>query len=419
MRGWFIALCCLLPACTFMTENDEYYVGGSNGNTPAGIACDPLPAATGPVISVTPAQANELPDLVASAASGSTLSLQAGNYVISSELVFSAPGVTLRSAANDPSTVTLDGQKSTNLIRVTASDVTIAHVTLTRGNEIAVLVQPGPGLTGFRLHGARILDGGLEFLRVEGGAPGYADQGSVTCTDFQLTGELRPEVCCSTCVLLGLNVVGGRDWVLRDSRFLDLNCSGVTPGPVPPFSAIFRSGARDALIENNVFSNPQRGLGLGFLPALGPARTYPDAPHAGLELEFIDGIARNNVIFSNQGGFDTGIEINQAREPQVLHNTVIYTSGYRSIDWRWIDTRVLVSNNLVVDMGARDSASATTVTNLESTPLGYFVDPSGLDFHLTAGAVAAIDAATPHPSSGVDIDGQPHGPAPDIGADER
>jgi hypothetical protein len=417
MRSALIALILPLPACTFMTENDEYYVGGSNGSSAPALSCDPLPAATGEAVSVTPEQAGELPALVAAAASGTTFSLAAGTYLLSGEIVISVPGVTLRSAENDASTVTLDGQRNTNLIRVTASDVTIAHLTLTRGNEIAVLVQPGPGLTGFRIHGTRIVDGGFEFLRAEGSPAGYADQGSVTCTEFQLTGELRSDVCCPTCVLLGLNVIGGRDWALRDSRFLDLNCPGNDGGP--PFAALFHGGARDALIENNVFANPKRGLGLGFRPPIGPPRTFADAPHGGLELEFIDGIARNNVIFSNQGTFDTGIEINAAREPMILHNSVIYTSGYRSIDWRYPETHAIVANNLVVAMGAREGGTATITTNLESTPLGYFVDPSGLDFHLTAGAAAAIDAATPFPDSGVDIDGQPHGGEPDIGADER
>lgn len=409
----------LLPACSFMTEADDYYVGGSGGQkTPPALGCDPLPAPTGSVVSVTPAQASQLPSLVTSAASGTTLMLEPGTYVVSQTLVFGVAGVTLRSATNDSGSVTIDGQRSTDLIRVSASNVTLAHVTLTRGNEIAVQLQPGPGISGFRMHGVRIIDGGNEFLRAGGSPAGYADSGSITCSDFQLTGELRSDVCCPDCVLLGVNVVGGRDWVLRGSRFQELNCAENAP-QAPPFAVLFRGGVRDALIENNTFLNPQRGLGLGFDTGnTDPQRAYPDA-YGGLALDFIDGIARNNVIFSNQPEFDTGIEVNDAREPQILHNTIVYTDGYRSIDWRYADTQAIVANNLVRAMGPREGATATTTTNLENTPLEYFVDPASFDFHLLPGATGAIDQGTVSLEAGVDLDGEPHGSNPDIGADER
>jgi hypothetical protein len=402
-----------------MTEDDDDYVGGSGGTkTPAALGCDPLPAPTGSIVSVTPAQSAELPNLVATAASGTTLVLEPGTYIISQELVFAVQGVTLRSATNDPASVTIDGQRNTNLIRVNASNVTLAHVTLTRALEIAVLLEPGPGITGFSMHDVRIIDGGQEFLRAAGSPAGYVDSGSITCSDFQLTGELRADVCCPGCVLLGMNIVGGRDWVVRGSRFQELNCGGNTP-QAPPFAVLFRGGVRDALIENNSFWNPERGLGLGFDTGTDPQRDYSDAPYGGLALDFIDGIVRNNVIFSNQSSFDTGIEINDAREPIVIHNTVVYTDGYRSIDWRYADTQAIVANNLVRAMGPRNDATATTTTNLENTPLEYFVDPTGFDLHLAPGATGAIDQGTSFPEAGMDLDGEPHGATPDIGADER
>ena len=48
-----------------------------------------------------------------------------------------------------------------------------------------------------------------------------------------------------------------------------------------------------------------------------------------------------------------------------------------------------------------------------------FVDAATVDFHLRDGYVAAIDRGMPLADAGLDIDGQPHGPRPDIGADER
>jgi hypothetical protein len=412
----------LLPACSFLPEDDEYYTGGSDTPNTSPLGCEPLPASSGSFVDVTTAQAGQLPALVATAAPGTTLRLAAGTYVVSEPLVFSQPGVTLRSATDDSASVTIDGQRNPQyLVRVTASDVTLAHLTLTRASETAVLLVPGPLATGFRMHATRIIDGGQEFLRAEGSAAsGYVDSATITCSELQLTSELRGDVCCPSCVLLGLNVFGGRDWVLAGSRFQDLNCGGFPTPSAPPFAALFRGGARDALIENNAFWNPARGLGLGFDANDANQRVYPDAPHGGLSLDFVDGVVRNNVIFSSESSFDTGVEINDAREPRFLHNTVVHTNpGYRSVDWRYADTQVFVANNLAVTMGPRENATATTTTNLENTPLSYFVDASAFDLHLVPTASGAIDLGTELSDSGLDLDGDPHGPQPDIGADER
>ena len=112
------------------------------------------------------------------------------------------------------------------------------------------------------------------------------------------------------------------------------------------------------------------------------------------------------------------------REPMVVHNTVMSsasaTNFFSSIDYRFPQTVVNITNNLTVRITQRDGAMGTDQNNLSSTPLDYFVAPPD-DFHLTDGATMAIDAGLPlDPAvAGVDIDGDPHGDAPDIGADER
>jgi hypothetical protein len=81
---------------------------------------------------------------------------------------------------------------------------------------------------------------------------------------------------------------------------------------------------------------------------------------------------------------------------------------------------VVIRNNLVERISVRDGASGTVDHNLQDVPLGYFVDPAGHDFHLTAGATEAIDAGVKVGRAGRDLDGRRHRTgAPDLGADER
>jgi hypothetical protein len=151
---------------------------------------------------------------------------------------------------------------------------------------------------------------------------------------------------------------------------------------------------------------------------------YPDQPHGGAMLGHYDGVIRNNVIWADIPWYDTGIELHMAREPRVVHNTVVSGAGatgfFRSIDYRYAETQVFLANNLTRAMGPRDWALATLESNLEDTPLSYFVDPAGGAFHLTSEATDAIDQGTALDDAGVDLDGERHdrGSAPDLGADE-
>jgi hypothetical protein len=106
----------------------------------------------------------------------------------------------------------------------------------------------------------------------------------------------------------------------------------------------------------------------------------------------------------------------------VLHNTVIETAGatgsWSSIDYRFANTFVDIRNNLTRIITVRDGAQATLTANVQNVPMSWFVNPAGGDGHLTSVATGAINQAVASPLAGVDLDGQPHKPPPDIGADE-
>jgi hypothetical protein len=402
--------------------------GGGDGGMAATVSCDPLPPPAGAVIDVDPSMAASLPQLVFDAAPGTTFSLADGTYVLSATLQVRAPGLTLRSASDDAEAVVLSGDYAVNeLVQVTASDATLAHLTLTRAvDHLVHVVPPGPGqdVLGFRLYGARMIDSGEQFLKVNpiSGQQGYIDEGRVECSTFAMTEEGRANVepCCGGCYTGGIDVHAGWGWVVANNRFEGIYCDGAG---LAEHAIHFWKGSRDTLVERNVIVDCARGVGFGLGSGAGE-RVYPDAPHGGAFLAHYDGVIRGNVIFATNPFFDTGIEIAEANEPHVHHNTVIATASataaFSSIDYRFAQTSVIVKNNLVNNITQRDGASGEVSNNLESTPLEYFVDVGGADLHLVDGATGALGQGVPLGDAGLDIDGEPRdGSSPDLGADER
>jgi hypothetical protein len=321
--------------------------------------------------------------------------------------------------------VILDGQTSlTTVVRVTASDVTLAHVTITGGIDYGVDATPeGADTDGLGLYGVRIVDAGQHavFAGTNGGT--WADAGRIECSLVQLDAR-RAEACCAGCQPNGIEIVGGRGWEVRKSRIAGIYCD---EGAALPFGFVAHGGARDTVVENNVFVDVGRGIGLGFDPddAVEPKRVWDDMPHGGLTLSHVDGIVRNNVLWANVESFDTGIELNDVRTPLVVHNTVLHGAAaanpFRSIDFRYADTYVVLKNNLASgDVGPRDGAMGDVAANILGGSTSLVADAAGGDFHLLPGATTAIDQGVVVPEPGVDLDGETHdaGAAPDIGADE-
>src|SRR5688572_13596324 len=105
--------------------------------------CAPLPAATGDVIELSPAQAASLPAVARGARPGATIQLTDGTYVLSQTLVFTQPGVTIRSKSGNRNAVTLDGRYAVGeLMLVMESNITVADLTLTRAFNHLVHVAP-------------------------------------------------------------------------------------------------------------------------------------------------------------------------------------------------------------------------------------------------------------------------------------
>jgi hypothetical protein len=371
-------------------------------------------------------------DLVAAvqgAAANTTLLIADGTYALAGGTVHvTKAGLTLRAASGDATKVIIDGgYQSPEDVAISASNVTLAHLTITRAINHPVHVYPDTaGVTGTRLYGLRLVDGGEQFVKVNPDAARtlYVDQGTVECSTFIMTDAGRPHVESlggTSCYTGGIDVHGGRGWVVRQNHFDGIYC---TTGFLAEHAVHFWNGARDTLVEDNVISNCARGVGFGLVET-GEMRVYPDDPSKGIGyVGHFDGIIRNNFVFADVPWFDTGIELDQARGTRVYHNTVFAAPGatkvFSSIDYRFADTQVDLENNLVGRITQRDGALGTTSHNKEGVAATDFIDAAHADLHLAPTATDAIDQGVALPEAGLDIDGQPHtaGAAPDLGADE-
>ncbi len=396
--------------------------------------CAALPAPTGTIVSVEPSMAAALPAMVRDAAAGTTFVLADGVYRTTGDeaarrLQIRAPGVTIRSASGHADAVVIDGEYVTlEILGVYESDFTLAEVTLTHAVDHCAHVSPPDGaanITGTRFYGVRFLDCGEQFLKVNpsGARDAFVDDGIVECSHFEMTDAGRPHVERNPggCYTGGIDAHAARGWIVRQSTFQGIYCAGEG---LAEHAIHFWAGSRDTLVERNVIVDCARGIGFGLVES-GPSRDYPDDPAPGLFVGHFDGIIRNNVIFARIAYYDTGIELDQARGAEVLHNTIVEddataTGRYSSIDARFPNTAVTIRNNLVRRLTVRDAAGTTSDHNVENVAASDFVDAAGLDAHLVAGASDAIDQGVGEGGGGRALDGEAHDRgAPDLGADDR
>ena len=439
-----VATAVLAAGCSLLAPDDPYCRGGRGAGAAgagggAGGAAEVVPAAPPacatssppPTVTLTPSDVESLPAAIANAAPGDTVALEPGLYHLSAVLSFKKAGLTLTSTTGVADDVVLGGGGLPVIVAISASDVTLRGLTIRDASGSAISIGGGAGtiIERPRLCGVRVVDGGEAFVQALA-ANGYSDCGRLERAELELTDAARAERCTATLVS-GISVAGGRGWVVTETDLVGFYCG--TP-PVTStancssssIGAVFSGGARDTLIERSRFLDVSRGVALGYTITTTPPRAYTDAPYPDVTVDHYDGILRNNVVIGHRHCFDTGFELNHARRPVVLHNTVIPldTILFSAIDRRYPGTDVTLQNNLYLGpLTLRDGALAGgEAANVEVPDLAaYFVDAAGFDVHLLPAAAGAIDAGVPSDLAGLDIDGEPHdkGAGPDVGADER
>ncbi|RMG99347.1 MAG: hypothetical protein D6705_03490 [Deltaproteobacteria bacterium] len=405
--------------------------GGTTGGGETFEPCPPFEPPAGPVVDVSPEMADELPGLVASAAPGTVFAFAPGTYDLSGAnlLHVTTPGLVFYGTGDDPEAVVLDaGYGIGEIFLVEAPNTTIANLTAQRAFYHPIHVTGGTdgNTTGTRIYRVRVVDPGQQGIKINASSAGYfSDEGEIACSEIRMTDAGRGFV--TDCYTGGIDAHSAWGWTVRDNYIEGFWCDqGLSEHGVH-----FWVTSRDTVVERNVIVDCARGIGFG-LGAMGNGKTrvYPDDPCPGAGyLGHIDGIVRNNVIvgkrpelFASASGMDSGVALEQACGPIVVHNTVVALEPpFVSMEYRFENTSAVIRNNLVThDIVARDGGQATLSGNVEQAPLSEFVDPASGDVHLVAGAAAvdAGDVLAGEEAVERDIDGDPRDALPDPGADE-
>ena len=378
---------------------------------------------------VTEAQADELPDIVAGAPEGATILLEDGTYTMDTEgemarrLQFRTEGVTLRGKSMDATKVVIDGEYVTNeIVSITASNVTIADLTIKRANHHLVHVSTaGTAVVGTRLHRLRLIDSRQQFVKINTAGDGFfTDFGTVSCSEFEMTSTGRQNAW-DGCYTGGIDAHTSRGWHVWKNSFDGIHCdSGLAEHAVH-----FWTESRDTIVEQNEIRNCARGIGFGLTQSDDNDRDYADNPYPEVAsyIGHYDGIIRNNLIYADPGMdsiFDTGIELAQARGALIYHNTVASDVSFRSIDVRYANSLATIKNNIFrTNINQREGGQFSGDHNVTEAESALFVDADSGDYRLDPAADGAIDAGVDVSEAGLDLFGNAHDVgAPDIGAHE-
>jgi hypothetical protein len=376
---------------------------------------------------------DELVGAVGTATPGATILVADGVYDLAGAyLRIETPNITLRSQTGNREAVILDGSyATTEIVQITASNVTVADITLREAYDhpIHVMSTSSAGTDGTLIYNVHIVDPGQQAIKVNPvDSSHFVDDGVVACSRIELTGAGRPHIR-DNCYTGGVDAHAAEGWVIRDNEVEGFWCdTGLSEHAVH-----FWRASRDTRVERNRLRNNARGVGFG-LSSDGGGRTYPDAPcpsAGGAYVGHYGGAIENNFIsvsdaglFASAYGFDCGICLWQACEATAAHNTIHSSdtgATFSSIEWRFSRTIATLTNNLVNHtMRERDGATGNLASNVVGADGSWYVDATTGDLHLEPTATAAIDQGVATAlTADIDGDTRPWGLAADVGADER
>lgn len=204
--------------------------------------------------------------------------------------------------------------------------------------------------------------------------------------------------------IAGIDVMYVKDWVISDNVFV-----GIQGRTHEGRGAIFLwFDAQGCVIERNIIIDCDVGLQLG-------------NPHRadGVQYHCVGCVARNNFITRAP---EAGIVTVYTKDCQVLHNTIHDPKSRlgRLIRTVFTNDDLVVANNLLSGprMSNESDSRIRFVNNCIQEMTDVLVDPSHGNLHLTGGATGRLKRAVALPDVTEDIDGQPRGARPCVGADE-
>ncbi len=325
--------------------------------------------------------------------------------------------VQIRGATGDPADVVIVGGGMDDptvpfgFQVFTATDVVIADLSVGSVYYHAVAVQGDQGAARVHLYHCRLFDAGEQIVKGNSGGGTVDDVIIELCEVYLTAGAIHhPEL--GYCYTNGIDAVGGRRWIVRDSVVRGITCQdGTLAGP----AILMWQGSSDTLVERSTIVDCSRGVSLGLVAS---------ADHSG-------GIVRNNFIRWNPAApyaVDAAV-YTTSPGARILHNTILTHGLYRpggtavAVEVRFAGaTGVTVQGNLMDGVVLpRDGAAPTVVDNLTSADPGWFADEADGDLHLLASASEAVDQVTSPSDCVDDFDGviRPDGVGlADLGADE-
>ncbi|MFC1672373.1 right-handed parallel beta-helix repeat-containing protein [Planctomycetota bacterium] len=410
-------------------------------------AAEPLKDPHKKFIRVSPT--HNLAAAIGRAQPGVTVLLADGLYRIAVPLVLRKPDVWIRSESGDRDNVILDGRLPdkpltpltrencvNEIIAIRASFVTIADLTIryARDHGIHLFPQNKGRIENALMHNIRVYDCGQQLIKANsfGTPPQWVDRVVLEDSLIEFVDNSIMQQTGESFYTGGLDVHGGKDWHIRRNVFRNIQ----REGKMMEHAVHMWSGSRDTIIEQNTFIDCFRAVGLGMkTKAWGKVRLYHQPGTVDPYHDHVLGIVSNNVVFNRKGiHLESGIELMNVSGTKVYHNTVVsHDKPFSSIEYRWPETTVQISNNIVSHtIMKRDGAEGVLTTNIQNAPSDLFVNYADGDLHLMKNATIAIDRGTPGKTAAradspeqklprltlFDIDGEKRDDTPDIGADE-
>lgn len=375
----------------------------------------PLPPPMGEVIRVS--TVDELFAAVARVRPGGTILVADGLYAMPRRLEIQTDNVTLRGASGQREKVILDGGGMGELLAITAcAGVTIADLTVqnVRWNGIKLNTETNVqkvtiyncvlrNIWQRAIKGVIVPEKDRERIRPRGGRVQY-------CLFYNDRAKQYADDPADTAENFGGNYIGGidvmyvKDWVISDNLFIGIQ--GRTRGAR---GAIFIwHDSQDCLIERNVIIDCDSGICLG--NSHKPVDVMVHCSRI---------VVRNNFVTRAP---ENGILADYTRDCKIVHNTVHDPQNRlgRLIRLVHANDGLRVANNLLSGPPLRNESESRIELrgNLEQEMTAAFVAAEEGNLRLTARAADAIDRAAPLLEVTEDIDRQPRGERPDIGAHE-
>lgn len=318
--------------------------------------------------------------------------------------------IQIRGATDNPSDVVLLGAGMLDTTVpfgfqvFTATDVTIANLSIGNVYYHAVAIQGDQGAARVRLYRGRFFDAGQQIIKASGGG---SDDVTIEYSEifYNVGAIVHPEGSPpNSCYTNGIDAIGVDGWVIRHNLIRNISCqNGALAGP----SILMWQGSSNTVVESNSIIDSSRGVSLGLVG---------NVDHSG-------GIVRNNFIAWNPAAayaVDVGIYV-ASPNAQVQHNTVLTRGAYpNAVEVRFdTTTGVAVRGNLLdAAVTLRNGATATVADNDNAAQPDLFNDLDSGDLHLSAAGEAAVLRLPRNPDAPADFDAVTRQPQTFAGADE-